>query len=306
MNSNIKIEDENQTINNLYSEVSEDTISYKINAEEGITENAPPKLSRVERLKRKKGVLGILGAALAFLLKFKFIILKLKFLFIFLKLGKILSTFGSMVFAIFVYAKIYGLIFGIGFILLLFAHEMGHYIAAKKIKLPVSAPIFIPFVGALISMKELPKNAKDEAFMAAAGPVVGSIAALLCIPLYLSTGNRVFMALAYTGFFLNLFNLIPVHPLDGGRIVTAISPKLWFLGIPLLTAAAIKFFNPVIIIFLILGISELYKYYKNPKKEYYEMPTSTKLIFTLVYFGLIAVLGASSAYIHSFIPLAYR
>ena len=145
-----------------------------------------------------------------------------------------------------------------------------------------------------------------EAFVSIGGPILGSIGALMCLPLYYVTGKSVFIALAYSGFILNLFNLIPVHPLDGGRIVTAISPMLWIIGMPLMTVAAIKFFNPIIIMFLILGAVELYKYYKNPDKKYYEVKKSTRLIYALTYFGLIAILGLCSGYIYHVIPNVAR
>lgn len=253
--------------------------------------------------KSKKGKLAGLGIAGALLAKF---LIKLKFLFVFLKLGKILSTFGSMFLMMWVYAKIHGWMFGVGFVLLLFMHEMGHYFAAKKAKLPVSAPIFIPFVGAFISMKEQPTDASTEAYISIAGPVLGSIGAIICLVLYYVSGKSVFIALAYSGFILNLFNLIPVHPLDGGRVVTAISPALWIIGLPLMIVAAVKFFNPIIIMFLVLGIIELYKYYKNPDKKYYEVKKSTRVVYALTYFGLIAVLGLCSGYIYHVIPNAAR
>lgn len=254
-----------------------------------------------EKVKKGKWAgLGVAGALLAKLL------VKLKFLFVFLKLGKIVSTFGSMLLMIWVYATIHGWMFGVGFVLLLFMHEMGHYFAAKKAKLPVSTPIFIPFVGAFISMKEMPSDASTEAFVAIAGPVLGSIGALICLAIYYITGKSIFIALAYSGFILNLFNLIPVHPLDGGRVVTAISPALWIIGIPMMLVAAVKFLNPIIIMFLILGAIELYKYYKNPDKKYYEVKKSTRVIYALTYFGLIAVLGLCSGYIYHVIPNAAR
>lgn len=252
-----------------------------------------------EKVKKKKGIWGAVGVAGALSLKF---IIKLKFLVAFLKLGKILSTFGSMLIMIWVYAKLHGWVFGVGFVLLLFVHEMGHYFAAKKASLPVSTPIFIPFVGAFISMKETPTNAATEAFVAIGGPVLGSIGALLCLAIYYVSGKSVFIALAYTGFILNLFNLIPIHPLDGGRVVTAVSPMLWIIGIPFMIFAVFKFFNPIILLFLFLGAKELYKYYKSPDKKYYEVKKSTRVIYALTYFGLIAVLGLCSGYIYHVMP----
>lgn len=64
------------------------------------------------------------------------------------KLGKVLLTGGSMIVSILAYAWVFGWPFAVGFVVLLFLHEMGHYIAARQRGLDVGAPTFIPFVGA--------------------------------------------------------------------------------------------------------------------------------------------------------------
>lgn len=257
----------------------------------------------VKQLKNKKGIWGVLGSILALLLKFKAIIFlvltKLKFLLVILKLGKFASTLISMFIMIAVYARIYGWAFGIGFVILLFIHEMGHYLCAKYIKLDVTLPIFIPFVGALIRMKEAPRDAVVEAKLAMGGPILGSLGSLICFLLYFPLKQNFLMALAYTGFMLNLFNLIPLHPLDGGRTVSAISPKLWLVGIPVGIVALVKFFNPIIVLLLVLGVLQLINQWKNPDKSYYEVLPSTRFAFAIVYFGLIALLGLGMTYIHS-------
>jgi len=109
-----------------------------------------------KNLKPKKGILAMLGAGLAILSKFKFLL-------VFLKLGKISTTLISMFVMIWLYAATFGWAFGVGFVALLFAHEMGHYIMARRLDIDVSAPLFIPFVGAVISMKQAPKDAVTEA-----------------------------------------------------------------------------------------------------------------------------------------------
>lgn len=252
--------------------------------------------------KNNKGLWIVITGIGAVLFKLKGILFialgKLKFLFIILKLGKFLSTFGSMLFMIVIYAQLYGWKFGVGFVLLILIHEMGHYYTAKIVGLAVSAPLFIPFMGAFINMKELPKNAVVEANVALGGPVLGTLGALLCAVAYIPTGNNLFLALAYSGFMINLFNLVPVHPLDGGRIVSAISPKLWFVGIPVLLVSAIYFFNPIIILFLILGCVQVYKFWKNPETEYYDTPVVTRVIFASAYLGLMLLLGIGMYYIH--------
>ena len=266
------------------------------------TENPNVSDSLVDTVKKKKGLFGALAIVLAILAKFKFVLLfilgKLKFLFVILKLGKFASTLGSMLFMIFVYAQMFGWAYGLGFVLLIFAHEMGHYIAAKKVNVDVSGPVFIPFVGAFISMKDEPDSAITEAKIAAGGPILGSLGALACVLLYELTSNPLFLALAYSGFMINLFNLIPIHPLDGGRIVTAISPKIWLVGIPILVIVSFKFFNPILILFLIFGCIQAYKQWKKPNTDYYNTSTSTKIIFSLIFFGLIISLGLGIFLIH--------
>lgn len=254
------------------------------------------------RLRNRKGIFGILGAILLVLIKFKailiFILMKFKFLFILLKLGKFASTLISMLLMIVIYAEIYGWAFGLGFVLLLFIHEVGHYLSAKIVKLDVTLPIFIPFVGAAIRMKEEPKDAVTEAKVAIGGPLLGSFGALICLVLYFLIQENFLAALAYSGFILNLFNLIPLHPLDGGRVVSAVSPKLWLIGIPIGVIALVKFFNPILLILLVLGVMHLINQYKNPNKSYYKVKPSTRLVFALAYFSLMLLLGIGITYIH--------
>ncbi len=244
----------------------------------------------------------MLGGLLILLSKFKFglffLLGKLKYLLVFLKFGKFLTTFASMFLMVWVYARLYGWVFGVGFVLLIFVHEMGHFLTARRVGLNVSAPIFIPFMGAFITMKDQPRDAVTEATVAAGGPILGSVGAFLCAAMYLLTGQDFWLALAYSGFMINLFNLIPFHPLDGGRIVTAISLKMWLVGIPLMLLTALKFFNPIIILLLILGIPQIYHQWKLSKTGYYDTPLSTRLTFAVLYFGLIILLGGGMTYIY--------
>lgn len=266
------------------------------------TENPDVSKSLVTTVKDKKGIWGVFAVIGAILAKFKFVIFlifaKLKYILIALKFGKFASTLVSMLFMIVIYAQMYGWAYGVGFVLLLFAHEMGHYVVARKVNINVSGPVFIPFVGAFISMKDEPENAVTEAAMAAGGPILGSLAALGSVLIYMVTDNNLFLALAYTGFMINLFNLIPIHPLDGGRIVTAISPKIWLIGIPILLYISIEFFNPIIIMFLIMGCVQAFKQWRNPDTNYYNTSIYTKIIFSFIFFGLMALLGVGIFYIH--------
>ena len=136
-----------------------------------------------------------------------------------LKFGKILLSVGSMLLTMWVYATIYGVSFAVGFVAMILIHEMGHYIAARQKGLEVGLPTFIPFVGAWISLKDMPIDAETEAYIAYAGPFVGTLAAFGAYFLGRQENSDLLIAISYAGFMINLFNLIPVSPLDGGRII---------------------------------------------------------------------------------------
>jgi Zn-dependent protease len=270
--------------------------------------NNNPLENNIEIIKKKKsktGILGLLGVIGALLLKFKFIIIlvlsKLKYLLVLLKFSKFSSTFISMFITIFIYAKLYGFYFGIGFVTLILVHEIGHYVVAKYLNLNVSGPVFIPFIGALISMKETPKDAVVEAKIAFGGPILGSFASFICLYIGLEFELQLLLALSYMGFFINIFNLIPIIPMDGGRIVKAISPKIWFIGIPILIILMITYFSPIMLLIIIMGIYEVVNYFKNKNSEYYNVPTKLRTIFSITYISLISALTASIFYVHEII-----
>src|SRR5512141_2381252 len=184
---------------------------------------APKTETAWSRMKKALGPVAVVGVVIAkFFANLKFLLLPLlKFLPVLLKSG------GTMLLMIWVYMHLWGWPFALGFVLLLLVHETGHLIVAKKFGLKVGAPVFIPFIGAFIALKEAPRNAWMEACVGIGGPLLGSIGALGCLGLAGMTGNPLFTALAYSGFLLNLFNLIPIGMLDGGRVATALSPWLW-------------------------------------------------------------------------------
>jgi Zn-dependent protease len=222
---------------------------------------------------------------------------KLKGLLLLLPKLKLLTTSGSMLVSIGAYALIWGWQFAVGFVLLLFAHEMGHVIQLRREGVPASAPMFIPFLGAVVGMKRLPDDAAAEARVGLAGPVLGSVACLIPLALYGATGNHLFQALAFTGFFLNLFNLAPVLPLDGGRAMAALTPWMWLVGFAILLAVGIAFPNPIVILILVLGGLETYRRFKqrkNPTQQaYYRVPPKTRLLVAAVYVGLAITLVAA-------------
>ena len=230
----------------------------------------PPRDNERPAWRRALGVLAALG-----LLLVKFAA-KAKALLLLLPKLKLFTTSASMLVSIAAYSLIWGWKFAIGFVLLLLVHELGHVIQLRREGIPASAPMFIPFLGALVAMKELPKDAAAEARVGLAGPVLGSLAALVPLALYGLTGDELFQALAFIGFFLNLFNLLPVLPLDGGRAMAALSPWMWFVGFALLIAATIAFPNPIMILILLFGGLETWRRWKERKspesREFHRVP----------------------------------
>ncbi len=256
-------------------------------------EHERPPEQEISLFSKLKKTLGPLGLVIILILKFgsklKFLVLPLiKFFPILLKTG------GTMVITIWAYSILWGWKFAAGFVILILIHEFGHLIAAKIFKLDVGWPVFIPFMGAVIALKEAPKHAWVEFWVAAGGPILGGFAALICHRIYIATGDPFFAALAYTGYFLNLFNLMPTGFLDGGRMVTALSPWLWVVGI--IIAGAFAIYRPSFIIFLILIFSlprliSLFRKKSDVEKRFFEVSPFQRGTAALVYFGLILALG---------------
>jgi Zn-dependent protease len=247
----------------------------------------PIQLSFWQKLKK---MLAPVGAGLYVLLA------KLKFIL------PVLKTGGTMIFSIWAYALFWGWKFAVGFVLLIFIHECGHLVAAKRIGLKVGAPVFIPFMGALIALKEAPRNAWIEAQVGIGGPLFGALASVLCEFIYVATGNLMFRALAYTGCFLNLLNLAPIGFLDGGRIVTALSPWLWLVGFVVMLFMVITHFNFIVLLILILSVPRLFFLFRSKSPEelrYFEVTPMQRWSMAAMYFGLIIllVLGMETAHV---------
>jgi len=209
-----------------------------------------------------------------------------------------------MLLTIWVYAQIYGTSFAVGFVVLLAIHELGHYGAAKQRNLDVSLPAFIPFVGAWINLRQTPHDAETEAYVAFAGPFVGTLAAFACFWHASNNGDDFWMALAYSGFILNLFNLIPLSPLDGGRITQVLSPRIWFLGAPLLVALFFYRPSPMLILIGILALPSLAAAWRyNPadpaQQAYRNIPEATRYEYAAMYLGLTAFLAIMSFESHA-------
>ena len=261
-----------------------------MNSQTQSTEFAGPQRETFwRRLKKTLGPVAVVGVVIAkFFAKLKFFILPaLKFLPILLKSG------GTMLLMIWIYTAMWGWKFGVGFVLLLLVHECGHLIVAKKFGLQVGAPVFIPFMGAFIALKEAPRNAWMEACVGIGGPMLGTLGALACNSLGEIFDAPVFIALAWFGYFLNLFNLTPVGMLDGGRIVTALSRWLWLPGFALLLLLGWKFPNFVVWLMVLLSLPRVYSLFRKRTEEerrYFEVTPVQRWTMSILYFGLIIAL----------------
>jgi Zn-dependent protease len=216
------------------------------------------------------------------------------------KLGKVALTGGTMILSVFVYALVFGWWYAVGFVGLIFVHEMGHFVAARMRGLDVGAPTFIPFVGAWVELKDMPHDVETEAYVGIAGPLAGSAAALACYFLARAYGSDLLLALSYAGFFLNLFNLIPIVPLDGGRAAGALHPALWFVGLLMMVGLVVLRPNPLLVVIVVLGGLDLWSRWRarGEAGDYYRLTVGQRVTVAVVYLGLIAALGLAMSVTH--------
>jgi Zn-dependent protease len=240
----------------------------------------------------RQRVLGALVATGAFLAKFGALLYKLK----------IFTVAGSMIVSIGAYALLGGWWFGVGLVGLIFVHEMGHVLALRRQGVPASAPLFIPFMGAVIGMRKLPSNAWREAEVALAGPLLGSIGAAAVWGAGVYCHSRFLIAMAFIGFFLNLFNLLPVVPLDGGRAVAALHPAIWLLGLAGLVALEVFSPSPILPLIILIGGLELWRRWRSRNApefaSYYKVKPWQRAVVAAVYLGLAALLVVGMSATH--------
>jgi Zn-dependent protease len=241
---------------------------------------------------RVKRALAPLAGVGAFLAKFGAILVKFK----------ALTVVGSMAVSVAAYTWLWGWKFAVGFVLLLFVHEMGHVVALRRRGIPASAPLFLPFLGAFVSMKQMPRSVYEEAESALAGPLTGTIGALVVAWVAHENGSGLLRALAFTGLFLNLFNLLPALPLDGGRVAGALHPAIWLLGLVGLLGFEIYRPSPIVLIILVFGSYELWRRWRGRNSEastvYFSLEPKQRWRIGTAYVGLIVVilLGMHATY----------
>jgi Zn-dependent protease len=273
----------------------------QLQAENGAAEAAPADAAPAgnttpNRNSAKAGAAGIGLTLLAWWAKVKgLLVLLLNFKWIAIA-GKLLLSGGSLIASIWLWSTVFGWPFATGFVLLILVHEMGHVIAMYWRGIKASVPIFIPFFGAFIAMREMPPNARVEAEVAIAGPLMGSAGAAVCYIVGAQGGGTIWFALASAGFFINLFNMLPVIPLDGGRVVAALSPKLWIAGVVAIVALSI-FWGGAGMLFIVLIVALSWRriisafHPDHDTDPYYQVPSGERLAIGLAYFGLAGFLA---------------
>ncbi|HVC85267.1 MAG TPA: site-2 protease family protein [Solirubrobacteraceae bacterium] len=244
--------------------------------------------------------LGAVGAALvALIAKFKAVLLLLPKI-------KLLSTAGTALVSVAAYSLFWGWQFAVGFVVLMFIHEMGHVVALRRHGIKASAPMFVPFMGAVIWARSLGDDALTEARVGLAGPYFGAAAAAVVAIVGLATHSGLLEALGYIGFLLNLFNLLPVVPLDGGRAMAAMAPWMWFVGFGALVTLEFITPNPILLIICLVAAYDLYHRWQKRRSPtaaqtaYYRVSPRNRILVGVAYLGLIALLavGMHFTYVH--------
>jgi len=245
--------------------------------------------------KSRAGLLssGVLGTAMLLGGKTKYLIGALK-LTKFASLGSMLLTVGT-------YSMFFGVPYAVGMVSLILVHESGHALVMKHYNIPFSPMIFVPFVGASVSMNQIPRDAYQEAMIALGGPVLGSLGAFGVAGAAQLTDSQLLYALADFGFMINLFNMLPIGMMDGGRICGALSPYSGLVGLgmggSLIYMDMIS--NPIFYLVMMGGAYTTFQRFYYPDNlplNYYKISPQERAILTGSYFGLLGFLVSCMAF----------
>jgi Zn-dependent protease len=254
---------------------------------------ARPEAPQYEPIRPEGGLWRLLKRLATPLVAVGLLLAKFKFLLFALLKIKFVGTALTMLVSIGAYALLFPVWFAVGFVVLIWVHEMGHVLQLKREGIKASAPMFIPFLGAFVAMKEMPKNALAEARVGLAGPVLGTLGGLAVLGLYAWTQNPLFLGLAYFNFLINLFNLAPMLPLDGGRAMGAMSPVFSLLG--LVVMVGMFFVAPIMVFIALFGLPEVWHRWKTRNtpegRAYNDIPAGSRALVGIAYVGLIVLLG---------------
>ena len=242
------------------------------------------------------------AAAIAIALaKFKtliFALLNLKWLLIG---GKFALTGFSFLASIWFYSLFYGWPFAVVFVILIAIHEFGHVVFVRAFGLSAPAVYFVPAFGAFTTWKGAPTSVFQESAIAFGGPLFGGLAALACYVYGTATLGGFWIAAAYVAFFLNLFNMIPIAFLDGGKMTGAISPRLWIVGFAFVIVAAIAFrwWSPILLILIVLSIPRVVATFRgHVDPRFAAVSERERATISIAYFALLALLTAGVVAAH--------
>jgi Zn-dependent protease len=248
-----------------------------------------------ERPTLRKRLGGVAAAVIAVLAKFKAVLLLLPKI-------KLLATGGSMLVSLGAYAAIWGWQFGAGVVFLLLVHELGHYIQLKLEGITPKALVFIPFLGAYVSSEASGRSPETHARVALAGPILGSLAAVPLVLIWHATGNDLWRALAFFGFFINLFNLIPFGPLDGGQATEALPPGAWIAALVVSIGVAAIVPSTVAILLVVATAYKLYASRRDAKEgkvpRFGTLSRRHQVMVAATYIGLLAILAVATNATH--------
>ena len=201
------------------------------------------------------------------------------------------------------YAIFYGPWFAAALLAMIFIHEMGHVVEIRRQGMKASAPIFIPFMGAAIFQRSHPTDALKQAQIGIAGPIAGTIGATAAFALYGATHSPILLLAALIGFYINLFNLIPVWQLDGAWILAPVSKWFQVAGYALIGVGALFFHtlvSPLIIIIALLGVPTLIQRFREANNPYYtSVPTAARWAVGFAWLVLVIYLGVASLQVSS-------
>ena len=263
----------------------------------------PPKTSKLHGWQSQGGLIGLIATILLLAIKFwgpiLLVLKQAKILVVFAKFGKFFITGGSMLLSMWAYATQFGWPMGVGLVLSIFVHECGHAYAGWRKGIPMTGMVFIPFMGAAVLHKRGGKNVAEDAYIGIMGPIWGTVSGLACLLVNLVNPSPFWLVLAYIIFWLNLFNLAPVVPLDGGWITPVFSPKLLAVGVILLFILAPN--NPFIWLLALLSIPRVISGWKaDPATQpFYQVTARERWIYGAAYLGLAAFLAYLSVVLNN-------
>lgn len=237
--------------------------------------------------KRNRSLLGYLGGILVAIWAWA------KYALLAFKAIPFLATGGTLLLSFGLYALWQGPWFAAGLVAMILVHEMGHVIEIRRQGMKATAPIFIPFMGAAIFQRSHPTDALSQAKIGIAGPLLGTVGAVVAYALYGATGFVPLLLTAYLGFWINLFNLIPAGMFDGGWILAPVSKWIQVVGLAVL-AGLILFagLNPIILIFLVFSIPTIISRFRFADAPYFtSVPVAARWGMGVAWLVLAVFLG---------------